>query len=130
MARDLMAQWLPDGGVGYRWEPRLGGRRSSEAGDTDVWWQVAAFRAYAAHARTEEFTAALDELLDKTGTRAQGVDKVFLTGGTSFVPAVRRLFTDRFDASRIETGGELISIAHGLALIGERDDIAQWTVPQ
>ena len=74
-------------------------------------------------------TGALDEVLDKTQTQAADVDRIFLTGGTSFVPAVRRIFTERFDASRIETGGELISIAHGLALIGERDDIAQWTVP-
>ena len=73
--------------------------------------------------------AALDDVLDKTATAPGAVDKVFLTGGTSFVPAVRRIFTERFDAERIETGGELISIAHGLALIGERDDIAQWTVP-
>ncbi|MBU4529655.1 MAG: Hsp70 family protein [Hoeflea sp.] len=74
-------------------------------------------------------TEALDEVLDKTQTRAADVDRIFLTGGTSFVPAVRRIFTERFEASRIESGGELISIAHGLALIGERDDIAQWTVP-
>ena len=51
---------------------------------------------------------------------------MFLTGGTSFVPAVRRIFTHRFDAGKIETGGELLSIAHGLALIGESDDVAQW----
>lgn len=74
-------------------------------------------------------TAALDDVLQKTGTGPGSVDKVFLTGGTSFVPAVRRIFTERFAAGRIETGGELISIAHGLALIGERDDIDQWTVP-
>ncbi|MGO8126809.1 Hsp70 family protein, partial [Rhizobium ruizarguesonis] len=47
---------------------------------------------------------------------------------TSFVPALRRLFTERFEHDRIESGGELLSIAPGLALIGERDDIAQWTV--
>ncbi len=69
---------------------------------------------------------ALDEVLTSTGTAASDIDKVFLTGGTSFVPAVRRIFTERFDAARIETGGELVSIAHGLSLIGERDDIAQW----
>lgn len=69
---------------------------------------------------------ALDDVLQRTNTEAGTIDKVFLTGGTSFVPAVRRIFTERFDASRIETGGELVSIAHGLALIGERDDIAQW----
>lgn len=71
---------------------------------------------------------ALDDVLTTTATAPVAIDKVFLTGGTSFVPAVRRIFTDRFDASRIETGGEMVSIAHGLALIGERDDIAQWVV--
>ncbi|ANM03474.1 hsp70 family protein [Rhizobium phaseoli] len=71
---------------------------------------------------------ALDEVLEKTNTEPAEIDKVFLTGGTSFVPAVRRIFTERFDRDRIESGGELLSIAHGLALIGERDDIRQWTV--
>ncbi|MCF3642861.1 Hsp70 family protein [Rhizobium sp. TRM95111] len=69
---------------------------------------------------------ALDEVLDRTNTAPGEIDKVFLTGGTSFVPAVRRIFTRRFDAGRIESGGELLSIAHGLALIGESGDIAQW----
>ncbi len=69
---------------------------------------------------------ALDEVLTASNTEAGSIDKVFLTGGTSFVPAVRDIFHRRFDASRIETGGELVSIAHGLSLIGERDDIAQW----
>ncbi|MGR9392512.1 Hsp70 family protein [Rhizobium leguminosarum] len=71
---------------------------------------------------------ALDDVLDKTETKPAEIDKVFLTGGTSFVPAVRRIFTERFERGRIESGGELLSIAHGLALIGEREDIAQWTV--
>lgn len=71
--------------------------------------------------------AALDDVLTTTNTSPEGIDKVFLTGGTSFVPAVRRIFTERFGQERIETGGELLSIAHGLALIGERDDISQWT---
>lgn len=75
-------------------------------------------------ARIEE---ALDEVLVTTNTPADGIDKVFLTGGTSFVPAIRRIFEDRFASDRIESGGELLSIAHGLALIGERDDIERWT---
>jgi hypothetical chaperone protein len=71
--------------------------------------------------------AALDEVLEKTATPPAAIDKVFLTGGTSFVPAVRRIFENRFERSRIESGGELLSIAHGLALIGEREDIGEWT---
>jgi hypothetical chaperone protein len=69
---------------------------------------------------------ALDDVLTKTNTAPADVDKVFLTGGTSFVPAVRRIFTERFDASKIESGGELLSIAHGLALIGESDNAGEW----
>ena len=70
---------------------------------------------------------ALDEVLEKTQTAPEAIDKVFLTGGTSFVPAVRQLFTRRFDADKIESGGELLSIAHGLAMIGESGDIQRWT---
>ncbi|MCF1434461.1 Hsp70 family protein [Agrobacterium vitis] len=71
--------------------------------------------------------SALDDVLTRTNTEAGAVDKVFLTGGTSFVPAVRRIFTERFSQDSIESGGEMVSIAHGLALIGDRDDIALWT---
>lgn len=70
---------------------------------------------------------ALDDVLTSTNTSADAIDKVFLTGGTSFVPAVRELFTRRFDESKIESGGEMLSIAHGLALIGESGDIERWT---
>ncbi|PDT85368.1 Hsp70 family protein [Sinorhizobium sp. BJ1] len=72
--------------------------------------------------------AALDEVLATTATAPAEIDRIFLTGGTSFVPAVRRLFDNRFGQERIESGGELLSIAHGLALIGEREDITAWTI--
>ena len=49
---------------------------------------------------------------------ADGIDRVFLTGGTAFVPAVRRLFERRFGAGRVSGGGEFVSVAEGLALIG------------
>jgi hypothetical chaperone protein len=44
------------------------------------------------------------------------VDRVFLTGGSSFVPAVRRLFASRFGKDKIRGGHEFTSVAHGLAL--------------
>jgi uncharacterized protein (DUF488 family) len=68
--RDELSVWLPDLGIDYRWEQRLGGRRSLPAGETslDPWWTVAAFRAYAAHTRTPEFTAALDDLMIQTSS--------------------------------------------------------------
>jgi hypothetical chaperone protein len=54
------------------------------------------------------------------------IDRVFLTGGTSLVPRIRRIFTERFGEERIETGGELTSIAHGLSLMGLEHDVATW----
>jgi hypothetical chaperone protein len=60
--------------------------------------------------------ACLDRLLERTGVAPTDVGSVFMTGGSSFVPAVRRLFEARFGASRIYSGGELTSVAKGLAL--------------
>jgi uncharacterized protein (DUF488 family) len=65
VARDALAAWLPELGVAYRWEERLGGRRRLPPGGpvADGWWTVAQFAAYAAHTRTPEFSAALDDVL-------------------------------------------------------------------
>jgi hypothetical chaperone protein len=67
----------------------------------------------------EDLTAIeerVDALLKKTGTPAKEVDRVFLTGGSSFVPAVRQIFETRFGAKKIRTGDEFTSVASGLAL--------------
>jgi hypothetical chaperone protein len=58
----------------------------------------------------------VDALLKKTAVDAKDIDMVFLTGGSSFVPAVRRIFESRFGAARIRTGDEFTSVARGLAL--------------
>ena len=60
----------------------------------------------------------MDLALAEAGLRADAIDRVFLTGGTSLVPAVRGLFTGRFGAERVTGGGEFVSVAEGLALIG------------
>ena len=58
----------------------------------------------------------VDSLLETSGISRSQVDRVFLTGGTSLVPAVRRIFEVRFGEQRIRTGNEFISVARGLAL--------------
>lgn len=59
---------------------------------------------------------SVDALLAKTCVAASEVDRVFLTGGSSFVPAVRRIFETRFGAEKIRGGDEFTSVASGLAL--------------
>jgi hypothetical chaperone protein len=60
----------------------------------------------------------VDQALQAAGLPHTAVDRVFLTGGTAFVPAVRRLFADRFGVDRLAGGGEFVSVAEGLALMG------------
>ncbi len=69
---------------------------------------------------------AMDAALGRAGIAPEEIDRVFLTGGSSLIPAIRAIFDRRFGAERIATGGELTSIAHGLALIGEEADPSEW----
>ena len=61
-------------------------------------------------------SATVDLALAEAGVTL--VDRVFLTGGTSLVPAVRRVFVERFGVEIVTGGGEFVSVAEGLALIG------------
>jgi hypothetical chaperone protein len=64
----------------------------------------------------EQIAQCVDSLLSSSGVLAKDVDMVFLTGGSSFVPAVRRIFETRFGEKRIRGGNEFTSVARGLAL--------------
>ena len=63
-----------------------------------------------------QIETCLDSLMGSAGIRKQDVDMVFLTGGSSFVPAVRAIFESRFGAERIRTGNEFTSVTRGLAV--------------
>jgi hypothetical chaperone protein len=65
-----------------------------------------------------QMATAVEAALADAAMPAERIDRVFLTGGTSLVPAVRRLFEQRFGAERVVAGGEFVSVAEGLALIG------------
>jgi len=60
----------------------------------------------------------VEALLGATGVRPGAVDRVFLTGGSSFVPAVRDIFATTFGREKLAGGNELTSVATGLALRG------------
>jgi hypothetical chaperone protein len=66
----------------------------------------------------EAIAACADRTLRAAGIVAADVDRVFMTGGSSFVPAVRRLFEARFGAERLRGGDEFVSVARGLATYG------------
>ena len=67
----------------------------------------------------EELTTmagCVDRLMAASDLAFADIDRVFLTGGSSFVPAVRQIFVDRFGAAMVTGGEELTSVATGLAL--------------
>ncbi len=64
--------------------------------------------------------AKIEECVAKTMSDAkvqpEQVDVVLLTGGSSFVPVIRRLFEQRFGVQKIVNLDAFTSVAHGLAI--------------
>jgi uncharacterized protein (DUF488 family) len=75
-SRAQLERWLPEHGIGYRWDRRLGGFRKVAPDSPDSAWRNDAFRGYAGHMRTAEFLAGIDDLLagigDGSGSGAAG----------------------------------------------------------
>jgi hypothetical chaperone protein len=61
-------------------------------------------------------TACVDRLLAKCNIADSNVDAIFMTGGSSFVPAIRAIFEKKFSQASIRAGQEFTSVAEGLAL--------------
>jgi len=99
-----------------------------QAGDIDISAEVARsdFETWIAP-ELAQIDVAMQQALDGAGLLPSSIDQVFLTGGSSLTPAVRRLFTDRFGAGKVATGGEFESIASGLSLIGASEDLPLWS---
>ncbi|MEO3761667.1 DUF488 domain-containing protein [Mycobacterium sp. B14F4] len=70
--KDVIAAWAAEAGLDYRWEARLGGRRTLPAGSEpeDTWWRVRQFSAYAAYTRTAPFGDAMGELIEQSDRRS------------------------------------------------------------
>jgi len=62
--RDLLDPRLSEEGIEYRHFAGLGGLRKPRPDSTNGAWRNEAFRGYADHMLTPEFTKAVDELLD------------------------------------------------------------------
>lgn len=87
--------------------------------DIDVDVQRSDFEAWIAP-ELEAITQCVDSLMADIGLPDDAIDRVFMTGGSSFIPAVRRIFAERFGADKLRSGEELTSVASGLALYGHQ----------
>ncbi len=110
--------------------------RLSEADEAEFRFEAGSLRIVRAVRRADfegwispELTAiesAVEQALASAGSAPAAIDRVFLTGGSSFVPAVRRIFEKRFGPGKLEFGAELVSIASGLAYMGAQADLDAW----
>lgn len=67
--REEMERWVPDcSGSTYRWEPELGGFRTSHRNSPNVALRHPSFRAYADYMETDAFMLALAELLEQAAS--------------------------------------------------------------
>jgi uncharacterized protein (DUF488 family) len=62
-ARGALEEWLPEAGIAYRWEKRLGGFRQPSPGNPDTAWHEDMYRGYAEYMRSPDFRAAIDAVL-------------------------------------------------------------------
>ncbi|MGD9484819.1 DUF488 domain-containing protein [Streptomyces sp. TRM70308] len=90
LSRQRLAQWMPEEGIAYRWEPRLGGFRKPPSDSPDTVWRNASFRGYAAHTRSPDFLSAMDALMEQAGRQRTAV----MCGEAVWWRCHRRLIAD------------------------------------
>ncbi len=72
--------------------------------------------AAACQAILSAYEEAIEAVLAQSGLAPEGIDEVFLTGGTSQIPFIRDLFVARFGADKLRSADAFTSVCEGLAL--------------
>ena len=97
-ARAELEQWLPEAGIAYRWEKRLGGFRKPGPDNPDVAWREEMFRGYAEYMRSADFLSAIGAVLAEAASRQVAV----MCSETLWWRCHRRLVADYVCAGRGE----------------------------
>jgi uncharacterized protein (DUF488 family) len=103
--RQVMAGWLGEAGVAYRWEPELGGFRKPDPASVNHGLRHPAFRGYADYMRTPAFWTALDRLL----AEAAAAPTAAMCSETLWWRCHRRLLAD---AAVLVRGAEVLHLDH------------------
>jgi uncharacterized protein (DUF488 family) len=105
VARPEMERWLPEAGIAYLWEPRLGGWRKPDPASPNTALRNDSFRGYADYMRSEQFWAALDSVLDGAAQKRTAV----MCSEAVYWRCHRRLLAD---AASIGRGAEVNHLGH------------------
>ena len=111
--RAELEEWMPAAGLGYRWEPDLGGFRRSGADSPNVALRHPSFRGYADYMATDRFSDALGRLLDDASRQVV----VVMCAETLWWRCHRRLIAD---AATLLFGAEVLHLGHDGRLSAHR----------
>ena len=64
----------------------------------------------------EEIKKTMYETLKRANVTINQIDKVFLTGGSTLVPSIKKIYTDNFDTDKIMHTDVFSSVGYGLTL--------------
>jgi uncharacterized protein (DUF488 family) len=104
VAQAELRRWLPEAGISYRWDKRLGGWRVPEPDSPDVALSVDTLRGYARHMRTPAFLAAVDQVLALAGVHRTAV----MCAESLWWRCHRHMLADFVTAARGVTVGHLM----------------------
>ena len=68
----------------------------------------------------QKIEACAEDTLIRSGVSVDDIDVVLLTGGSSFIPRVRRIFSDKFGEKKLLSIDAFTSVAYGLGLSATR----------
>jgi len=74
----------------------------------------------AIHSRTDRLYRTARDCIAAAGLGGAAIDTIFLTGGSSRVPAVRAAIAEAAPAARLASGSDLLSVASGLTRMAGR----------
>lgn len=66
--------------------------------------------------KIKEIIETIEETMRLAGVHSGQIDAVFMTGGSSLIPAIRKIFSDKFGEKKIVSSDFFTSVASGLAL--------------
>ena len=65
---------------------------------------------------TKKLKLCITKVVEAAGMTAKEIDAVFITGGSSQVPAIRQIFVDQFGEAKLKEADAFTSVGFGLGL--------------
>jgi uncharacterized protein (DUF488 family) len=113
-ARAELERWLPEAGIAYDWDKRLGGFRKPGPANPDTAWREDMYRGYAEHMRGQEFLDAVSAVLARAAAAgASGGRVAVMCSESAWQHCHRRLLADFAQEAR---GVPVRHLAHDGAL--------------